>query len=93
MVTGLSARQVTPHAGEHGEYFTEDCRFPPSVARERPVQLIVFFCGKRYKFESDSFRDQRRLTRKMVSSSPQRLASLPSAIRHGNKAGIARDFD
>jgi hypothetical protein len=92
MVSGFSGRQVTPHAGEHGEYFTEDCRSPPSATRERPVRLIVFFCGKRYKFESDSFRDQRRRTRKMVSSSPQRLASLPSAIGDGNDAGIAWDF-
>jgi hypothetical protein len=55
-------------------------------------RLIVFFCGKRYKFQSDSFRDQRRLTRKMVSSGSRRLASLPSAIRDGNDAGVARNF-
>jgi hypothetical protein len=55
-------------------------------------RLIVFFCGKRYKFQSDSFRDQRRLTRKMVSSGSQRLASLPSAIRDANHAGVARNF-
>jgi len=44
------------------EVFYRGLPFPANGDGLAAGRLIVFFCGKRYKFQSDTFRDQRGLT-------------------------------